>query len=334
MSTRPLRHPGFWSALGVLVVNDHWLKGAGVLPGWLTGKLSDFAGLVVAHVVGFVLVRQCVGAYVVRYRKEHEVNDQKISVGVGGALSVFFFFLKTNQRFAEWASATFGKILVDPTDLIALLILSYSHSLLAGAVSQSVLEGEPKRQLHRQLGWAERLILVVASVACMATSQRRPLPVINIPEPLYSAQALGVTAASQRLSCGVDAQLEPLRRSETQATTTLILGRPKPDCVVTIEKIELETEKGTTAGAFTVHSLPIEQGGAVNAPRAVDLTVPLSVDLIRNQAHSFVTLVLAMKTSATVHQWRIAVTVEKNNLVYYQQKLVETNLPNGALNRE
>jgi hypothetical protein len=38
----------WWAALGVLVLNDHFLKGAGVLPGWLTGKLSDFAGLLVA----------------------------------------------------------------------------------------------------------------------------------------------------------------------------------------------------------------------------------------------------------------------------------------------
>ena len=34
-------------SLGVLVANDHFLKGSGLLPGWLTGKLSDLAGLVV-----------------------------------------------------------------------------------------------------------------------------------------------------------------------------------------------------------------------------------------------------------------------------------------------
>jgi hypothetical protein len=33
------------AALVVLVCNDWWLKGAGVLPTGLTGKLSDFAGL-------------------------------------------------------------------------------------------------------------------------------------------------------------------------------------------------------------------------------------------------------------------------------------------------
>lgn len=33
------------AALLVLVVNDHVLKGSGLLPGVITGKLSDFAGL-------------------------------------------------------------------------------------------------------------------------------------------------------------------------------------------------------------------------------------------------------------------------------------------------
>ena len=32
-------------AVAVLALNDHLLKGSGVLPGWLTGKLSDVAGM-------------------------------------------------------------------------------------------------------------------------------------------------------------------------------------------------------------------------------------------------------------------------------------------------
>lgn len=40
---RLLIQPAFLLALIVLVVNDHYLKSA--YPGWLTGKLSDFAGL-------------------------------------------------------------------------------------------------------------------------------------------------------------------------------------------------------------------------------------------------------------------------------------------------
>ena len=37
-------HPVALAAIAVLVVNDHVLKSA--YPGWLTGKLSDIAGLV------------------------------------------------------------------------------------------------------------------------------------------------------------------------------------------------------------------------------------------------------------------------------------------------
>ena len=40
-----LCHPLPIAAVLVLTLNDHVLKGSGLLPGWLTGKLSDFAGL-------------------------------------------------------------------------------------------------------------------------------------------------------------------------------------------------------------------------------------------------------------------------------------------------
>lgn len=33
------------AAVALLALNDHLLKGSGFAPGWLTGKLSDFAGL-------------------------------------------------------------------------------------------------------------------------------------------------------------------------------------------------------------------------------------------------------------------------------------------------
>ena len=42
-------HPVVLLAIGLLIVNDHVLKAAA--PGWLTGKLSDVAGLVFAPIV-------------------------------------------------------------------------------------------------------------------------------------------------------------------------------------------------------------------------------------------------------------------------------------------
>lgn len=42
---RLFTRPGPVLAALILAINDHLLKGSGLLPDWLTGKLSDFAGL-------------------------------------------------------------------------------------------------------------------------------------------------------------------------------------------------------------------------------------------------------------------------------------------------
>ncbi|MDH5671728.1 MAG: hypothetical protein OEZ06_06235 [Myxococcales bacterium] len=44
---RAFAHPLWWAALIGLLLNDHVLKGAGLLPALLTGKLSDVLGLIV-----------------------------------------------------------------------------------------------------------------------------------------------------------------------------------------------------------------------------------------------------------------------------------------------
>src|SRR5688500_8931487 len=64
MPCSALAHPAWWAALVVLVVNDHLLKGARVLPELLTGKISDYAGLFVAS----VLLSAVVGARSARAR--------------------------------------------------------------------------------------------------------------------------------------------------------------------------------------------------------------------------------------------------------------------------
>lgn len=49
-----LTHPLAIGALVILLVNDHVLKAA--YPGWITGKLSDFSGMVIAPLVLVVIV--------------------------------------------------------------------------------------------------------------------------------------------------------------------------------------------------------------------------------------------------------------------------------------
>jgi hypothetical protein len=53
----PLARPFFWVSLALLLINDHVLKPAHLLPGVVTGKVSDFAGLLVAPVLVVTLLR-------------------------------------------------------------------------------------------------------------------------------------------------------------------------------------------------------------------------------------------------------------------------------------
>lgn len=103
-----LGRPWFFVAVVALALNDHVFKGA--WPGWLTGKLSDFAGLVVVATLAAVLFGPRWGTVV---------------AGVG------FVALKTVPGVAELASPVLGGVtLRDPSDLIALAVLPPVWALL------------------------------------------------------------------------------------------------------------------------------------------------------------------------------------------------------------
>ena len=109
-----LSSPWFLLALLVLGLNDHVLKGPDVLPGWLTGKLSDFAGLVVAPVVLAALVN---------------ARTRWTRAASCAAAAAFLGALQLWPAFVDgWAYAV-GLVGIpwhntaDPTDLLALAVL-------------------------------------------------------------------------------------------------------------------------------------------------------------------------------------------------------------------
>src|SRR5260221_288138 len=107
-----LLHPAWWASLIALLLNDHLLKGAGLIWPALTGKISDFAGLVVS-----VLLRG-------QSRRVFAFSH----LAVGGAFSA----LKLSEPCATaWCGigSLLGctwKVVSDPTDLIALPMLAVS----------------------------------------------------------------------------------------------------------------------------------------------------------------------------------------------------------------
>lgn len=134
--------------MAVLVLNDHVLKGAGVLPGALTGKLSDLAGLIVAP----VLVAALFGARTHRGR----LAAFALCAVPFAAINLSPTFAAAWDAMARWSTTT------DPSDLWALTV---------APVALHIAASEP-----RPLGtWVPRCGAALGALACIATSQPEPI---------------------------------------------------------------------------------------------------------------------------------------------------------------
>jgi hypothetical protein len=151
-SKPPRLSAGWWCALAVLVVNDHVLKGSGLLPGVVTGKLSDVAGLLVAPVLVAVALR-------LRTPRSKLVAVVLVVLAFGAIkLSL------QAARFVEAGFAALGipwRLWVDPTDLVALAVLPLTGWLLRA------------REDSRSRGALQRLGIVLGALSCLATSYQR-----------------------------------------------------------------------------------------------------------------------------------------------------------------
>jgi hypothetical protein len=121
LPSRALLSPAWLLALALLIANDHWLKGADMIPTWLTGKLSDLAGMLVAPVLLAVLLR---------------VRSRRALAACHVAVGLVFAAIQLSPACAGLWSAMMGTIgfpwtiTCDPTDLLALPLLGLSWQLL------------------------------------------------------------------------------------------------------------------------------------------------------------------------------------------------------------
>jgi hypothetical protein len=149
-----LGHPAWWGALLVLWLNDHWLKSADLAPGWFTGKLSDFAGLLVAPVLLVALS----GA------ERRHTRALCFGAVAGGFAAINLW--PSAARAAEQLASVIGlswRLWCDPTDLLALTVLPMSWHLARPAV--------PTARASTSRGLLHRLAAVLGAIGCLATGE-------------------------------------------------------------------------------------------------------------------------------------------------------------------
>jgi cysteine-rich repeat protein len=151
---RVLGHPYFLASLALLVLNDHALKGSGLLPGAVTGKLSDVAGMFVAPALL---------AFVAR------VKSQRGIVLAHLVVAAVFTTLELSETATAFARSIVGLVGLrwhatsDWTDLLTLAFLVPSAWLVLN-VARATQRTRPR----------ELFVAAAAALACAASSDPGP----------------------------------------------------------------------------------------------------------------------------------------------------------------
>ena len=146
MTTRGLAHPLPLASIALLLVNDHVLKRA--CPSWLTGKLSDFAGLFFFPILLVAIAELGPAA-----RRRRSLVAAIACV----ATAIVFAAIKAVPACNALANRV-GTFVLDPTDLVALVSVAAAWVFLDRPAPSGVAR------------WQTGLAIVVASGASVATS--------------------------------------------------------------------------------------------------------------------------------------------------------------------
>jgi hypothetical protein len=224
---RELCHPLSLGALALLLANDHLFKGAGVLPGWLTGKLSDVAGLFVFPLLLVAVARLVLGALGLgRHSDRRGIID-----GAALATLVGFAALKLSASLNQALTDVWGVNLMDPTDLIALPAVACAW--LLATTMRRARHGRPTRL-------REGLIVGVAAMASIAT----PAPMYPRNYPAWNIQS----GDTRSLGCG-QARAWVSKSGKTGVGLSISISSTAQHCRVGFERAELAIEGGPVVSA-------------------------------------------------------------------------------------
>ncbi len=152
-------------AVFLLLLNDHVLKASTILPQWLTGKLSDFAGLFFFPLLLVALVRALALVAMRPLPRWSGPWGWGAVLATGSVFTACKLWPAFNQAFTPW----WGAMVLDPTDLWALPMLAASLAWMHRCQDPR----SPVHKHHFQLASLQWLAVAVAAAASIATSPPR-----------------------------------------------------------------------------------------------------------------------------------------------------------------
>lgn len=235
-----LVHPAPLAAVGVLALNDHLLKGSGLLPGAVTGKLSDLAGLFF-----FPLLCAAVLRGLSRVARGRDIDDRRsLAAAVSIATALGFAAVKLVPAANALVARTWGVMVMDPTDLVALPVVGLAAAWMLRR-SAPARDGA-RTDLRRALDFAAVLAAAVASIATSKAPPPAPPPAPS-PPPRPAAVAVAEDPSCAALS---------IDTCERTATQTLVVVRARSKTGETCRVDVLRAEEASDGGHTGADVLP------------------------------------------------------------------------------
>lgn len=195
-------------AMALLAINDHVLKGANLLPAWLTGKLSDFAGLFFFPLLCTALVDTLLA--LVRAPVDPTLRMSKALVACGVTAIGFAATELSPAAAAAYAALVTGlgipsRSTADPTDLLALLMLP---------CALAVARRHVRRVPYGRVAWALR-------------RRRQGVPVADTLRDVLAASHEGPERQAVReLVAGLEELADGGDATRADRALTVLRGRP------------------------------------------------------------------------------------------------------------
>lgn len=236
-----LSHPLPLAAVVVLLVNDHLLKGSGLLPSVVTGKLSDAAGLFFFPLLLASLFR---GARALVGRGAE--GSPAIAAAAALSTAAVFTALKLWPAFNALVEQAIGRNVLDPTDLFALPAVLASWLWMRREAPPTPLPA-----------LAQLAAVTVAGLASLATSSPKPTQLTDQPITL-----------TREVSCAdVKATWQGLGVPGLSFSTTLA-AKTSP-CGLELVQAELYVGTRVVRGSISTGLKAVPSAGVIDFP--VDL---------------------------------------------------------------